>query len=200
MFWSTSCICSENPCAKMQKNTNKWKHNITFYMKNRKKTNNSKFVLKKQTLFWKEAPGNTGPQDFPDFSILRYVWVFCVGFGTFSVIFLHFLQKYRCVPKIGFSADIFIVNSIDISICISIDILLTFLSTFLLAFLVTFLLTFLLTLSLASLSTFLSSFLLTFSLTFILTFWLARRREEEGVDFFLKSNNPTPKGGESMKT
>ena len=39
--------------------------------------------------------------------------------GLFSVIFLHFLQKYRCVPKIGFSADI----SIDIFIDISIDIL-----------------------------------------------------------------------------
>ena len=39
--------------------------------------------------------------------------------GPFSVIFLHFLQKYRCVPKIGFSADI----SIDIFIDIFIDIL-----------------------------------------------------------------------------
>ena len=29
----------------------------------------------------------------------------CVDQGLFSVIFLHFLQKYRCVPKIGFSAD-----------------------------------------------------------------------------------------------
>ena len=38
---------------------------------------------------------------------------------TFFVIFLHFLQKYRCVPKIGFSADI----SIDIFIDIFIDIL-----------------------------------------------------------------------------
>ena len=28
--------------------------------------------------------------------------------GLFSVIFLHFLPKYRCVPKIGFSADIFL--------------------------------------------------------------------------------------------
>ena len=36
----------------------------------------------------------------------------------FFYIFLHFLQKYRCVPKIGFSADI----SIDISFGISIDI------------------------------------------------------------------------------
>ena len=34
-------------------------------------------------------------------------------------MFLHFLQKYRCVPKIGFSADI----SIDVSIDIFIDIL-----------------------------------------------------------------------------
>ena len=44
-----------------------------------------------------------------------------IGFPAdmFFVIFLHFLQKYRCVPKIGFSADI----SIDIFIDISIDIL-----------------------------------------------------------------------------
>ena len=40
-------------------------------------------------------------------------------FCIFSVIFLHFLQKYRCVPKIGFSADI----SIDIFFDIFIDIL-----------------------------------------------------------------------------
>ena len=50
--------------------------------------------------------------------------------GLFSVIFLHFLQKYHCVPKIGFSADIsihiFIGISIDIFNGISIDILLTF--------------------------------------------------------------------------
>ena len=69
---------------------------------------------------------------------------------TFFVNFLHFLQKYRCVPKIGFSADIsidifidiltdiFIDISIDIFIDIltdifidiSIDILLTFSLTF----------------------------------------------------------------------
>ena len=40
----------------------------------------------------------------------------------FSVIFLHFLQKYRCVPKIGFSADISIVIFIDIFIDILTDI------------------------------------------------------------------------------
>ena len=44
------------------------------------------------------------------------------------VIFLHFLLKYRCVPKIGFSAyisiDIFIDISIDILIVTLIDILL----------------------------------------------------------------------------
>ena len=41
--------------------------------------------------------------------------------GLFSVIFLHFLQKYRCVPKIGFSADISIGILIDISIGILTD-------------------------------------------------------------------------------
>ena len=77
------------------------------------------------------APGNAGDQDFLEFLILRYVGAFCVGFFrstvvylklgsrlTFFCVFLHFLQKYRCVPKIGFSADI----SIDILIYIYIDI------------------------------------------------------------------------------
>ena len=41
---------------------------------------------------------------------------------TFFLIFLHFLQKYRCVLKIGFSADISINIFIDIFIDISIDI------------------------------------------------------------------------------
>ena len=48
---------------------------------------------------------------------------FCVGFAICAVIFLHFLQKYRCVPKIGFSADIFIDISIDILIGICVDVL-----------------------------------------------------------------------------
>ena len=130
VFWSESCMFSENPWAKMQK-TQKSEKAIMSYMKNCKI---EAFLVR--ILEWKRffAPDTSRHQDFPDFSILRYVWVFCVGFGTFSVIFLHFLHKYRCVPKIGFSADSFIVYSIDISIGISIDILLTFLSTFLLAF------------------------------------------------------------------
>ena len=62
------------------------------------------------------------------FILLRSIVVYLKSGSrlTFFLIFLHFLQKYRCVPKIGFSADIFIVNSIDIFIGISIDILLTF--------------------------------------------------------------------------
>ena len=103
--------------------------------------------------------------DFPIFFILRYVEAFSVRFLmigvyflsfsfillrsivvylksgsrlTFFIIFLHFLQKYRCVPKIGFSADIsidifidiFIDILADIFIDISIDILLTFSLTF----------------------------------------------------------------------
>ena len=51
--------------------------------------------------------------------------------------------------------------------------------------------------------TFLCAFLLTFSLAFLLTFNLhlltRRREEEEGVDLFLKSNDPTPEGGEKKK-
>ena len=57
----------------------------------------------------------------------KYRCVPKIGFpADIFLIFLHFLQKYRCVPKTGFSADIFIVNSIDIFIGIPIDILLTF--------------------------------------------------------------------------
>ena len=122
--------------------------------------------------------------NFPSFSskvsLCTSNWV--LGWHFF-VIFLYFLQKYRCVPKIGFSA--------------------TFLLTFLLAFFLTFILAFLLTFLLAFLLKFLTfvlTFLLTFLSAFVLTFWLTRRREEEwrseGVDLFLKSNNPTPEGGE----
>ena len=39
----------------------------------------------------------------------------------FLYFFLNFLQKYRCVPKIGFSADISIGILIDISIGILTD-------------------------------------------------------------------------------
>ena len=49
----------------------------------------------------------------------KYRCVPKIGFpDDMFCIFFHFLQKYRCVPKIGFSADI----SIDIFMCISIDI------------------------------------------------------------------------------
>ena len=93
------------------------------------------------------------------------------------------------------SIHVFIDSFIDICIHIFIGILLTvsfpFSSTFLLTFLSTFLLTFL--------STFLLTCLLTFLSTFLLTFWLTRKREEEGVDPFLKSNDPTPQGGEKRK-
>ena len=55
--------------------------------------------------FW---PRNLGRLGFPgifDFAVCGGV---CVGFAIYSVILLHFRQKYRCVPKIGFSADIFL--------------------------------------------------------------------------------------------
>ena len=54
--------------------------------------------------------------------------VFRISFGTCSVIFFHALQKYRCVPKIGFSADISIDMFIDISIDNLIDILIDILT------------------------------------------------------------------------
>ena len=54
----------------------------------------------------------------PRYPRIFYIFDFAVCVGVFyrfpydrslfSVIFLHFLLKYRCVPKIGFSADIFL--------------------------------------------------------------------------------------------
>ena len=108
------------------------------------------FCLKKQTLFCKNDLGNSGTHDFIGFSILRYVWVFCVGFATVSVNFLYFLQKYRCVPKIGFSPDIFLTFSFMFFRSIVVHLKLGSRLTFLFAFLLT------------SLWAFLSAFVLTF--------------------------------------
>ena len=71
--------------------------------------------------------GSPGFCGFFDFAVCGGVLCRAAhSLGPFSVIFLHFLQKYRCVPKIGFSADMFIANSIYMFVGISIDILLTF--------------------------------------------------------------------------
>ena len=112
-------------------------------------------------LFCKNDPGNSGQISW-DVRFCSSVAPFQSKFnlrGICSVMFVHFLQKYRCVPKIGCSADI----SIDILIDISIDIL-----------------------------------------TDIFIDILTDREEgggrrKEGVDFSLKSNNPTPTGGEIAK-
>ena len=115
----------------------------------------------KQYTFSKNSNENAGHLGIPGFSGFFYFavcgGVFCAfpyDRGLFSVIFLHFAQKYRCVPKIGFPADIFFIFlhflkryryvskigfsadisidnlidiSIDILIGISIDILIDFL-------------------------------------------------------------------------
>ena len=99
------------------------------------------------------------------------------------VNFLHFLQKYRCVPKIGFSADI----SIDIFIDISIDILIDTLIDIFFDI---------------SIDIF---FDISIDIFIGICIDILTDKEEgrggkewrsEGVDFFLKSNNPTPEGGE----
>ena len=70
------------------------------------------------------TPGFSGIFDFAE-GWLHYI-ASAHARGRFAVIFLHFRQKYRCVPKIGFSADIsidiFIDTLIDIFFDISIDI------------------------------------------------------------------------------
>ena len=78
-----------------------------FYMKSLK-TNN--FALKTNFFLQKKTSklGTTGFSGIFDFAV---VWLhFSRERIRSGSIFLHFLQKYRCVPKIGFSADI----SIDI--------------------------------------------------------------------------------------
>ena len=95
-------------------------------------------------------------------------------------MFLHFLQKYRCVPKIGFSADISIDVSIDIFIDIYIDILID-----------------------VSIDIYIEILTDIFIYIFIdisidILDWQGGRKEKEGVDLFLKSNDPTPEGGEKQ--
>lgn len=57
----------------------------------------------------------------PEFLIcswsLQYnMYVFSVGFGTCSCFFFHFLQNYRCIPKTGRLADIFIGIFFDVDL------------------------------------------------------------------------------------
>ena len=74
------------------------------------------------------SPGFSGIFDFAVCGGVLYR--FAYDRGPFSVIFLHILQTYRCLPRLGFSADIsfdiFIGISIDIFIGSSIIISLTF--------------------------------------------------------------------------
>ena len=59
--------------------------------------------------FWPRDHATPGFSRFFDFAVCVGVFYrFPYDQGLFSVIFLHFLLKYRCVPKIGFSADIFL--------------------------------------------------------------------------------------------
>ena len=120
-----------------------------FYMKNCKI---EQFCFK--NLWLKKK--STGTLAIPGFSGI-FNFAVCGGVlggfahdrGLFSVIFFHFLQKYRCVPKIGFWADIFSSISFiffrSIVVYLKLGSRLTFLLTFLLTFSLTFWLTFLLT-------------------------------------------------------
>ena len=163
-------------------------------MKNNKKQ--LRFILKKicffrlilldfPNVFFKKRPRELwtpGFSGFFDFAVcVRVFCTFPYDWGPFSVIFLHFLQKYRCVPKIGFSADIFLSFSFiffrSIVVYLKLGSRLTYFWSFSFIFFrsivvylksgsrLTILLTFLLT--------FLSTFLLTFVLTFVWTFSLA---------------------------
>ena len=97
------------------------KKQLVFIGKNIKKSN---FAL----FYWRFLHFCTRDLVLPGFSGI-FDFAVCGGVlcraaherSLFSVIVLHFLLKYRCVPKIGFSADISIDISIDIFIVISID-------------------------------------------------------------------------------
>ena len=115
---SKSSTFDENPCRFLRK-THFFHWIDVLYEKcfTKRKTSN---VFQKTRA---RTQVHSGPLDFLEFSILRYVCVFCVGLGTFSVILLHFPQKYRCVPKIGFPARIlmniciFLLFSSGVSLC-----------------------------------------------------------------------------------
>ena len=110
---------------------------------------------------------------------------------TFFVIFLYFLQKYRCVPKIGFSADIFIDIYIDIIIDISIDIFTDIsIDIFIDIFVDISIDIFIDILTDIFIDIFIGIYIE------IVTDKEEGRRGKEGVDFFLKFSNPTPTGGE----
>ena len=72
-----------------------------FYMKNCKK---EQFCFK-NTRFLKKSTRDLGTPGFSetfDFAVCGGVFcTFPYDRGLFSVIFLHFLQKYRCVSKIA---------------------------------------------------------------------------------------------------
>ena len=68
----------------------------------------------KQYCFSKNCSENAWHLGSPGFSEIFHFavcgGVFCTfpyDRGSFVVIFLHFAKKYRCVPKIGFPADMF---------------------------------------------------------------------------------------------
>ena len=70
----------------------------------------SNFALKTNA-FLKKSTRDHGSPGFSEICVFAVCGgVFCTfaySRGLFSVIFLHFLQMYRCVPKVWFPADIF---------------------------------------------------------------------------------------------
>ena len=72
------------------------------------------FPCEKQYTVSNNCSENAGHLGTPGFSDIFHFavcgGVFCTfpyDRGSFVVIFLHFAKKYRCLPKIGFPADMF---------------------------------------------------------------------------------------------
>ena len=146
-------------------------------------TNCNKDKLCCKNTRFKKTPVTSGALDFPIFLILRYVAAFSVRFLMIGVYFLLFsfilLRSIVVYLKSGSRMTFFVFSFIffkSIVVYLKLSSRLTFLLSFLCAFLLTFSLAFLLTLNLHLLT--------------------RRREEDEGVDLFLKSNDPTPEGGE----
>ena len=106
-------------------------------------------LLKKTNAFLTKSTRDHGSPGFSEICVFAVCGgVFCTfaySRGLFSVNLLHFLQKYRCVPKIGFPADIFLSFSFiffrSIVVYLKLGSRLTFLLTFILTFWLAFLFT-----------------------------------------------------------
>ena len=102
------------------------KKNIMFYMRI---CNKEQFCFTNERFVTTMSPETRDHRIFWDFRFWG-MCVFSIGFGTFSVIFLHFLEKYCCVPKVGFRATFLLTFWLTFVLTRWLTCLLTFRLTF----------------------------------------------------------------------